>query len=697
MRFMIAIKSSCNNFTTFKIVKILYKCRIWVLLFGLSIFYTISVIGQNKLSPHLQEVLNKEGRAEVVIVLKKQFDTDKAQSMHGRFAKASYVHHNLVRVARETQGRLKEFFEKRGIPSQSFVIINAIYTTLDRATIKKVASFPEVKKILYNSSYKLQEPIETSPQVQLRTIEWGIKNINADSVWIVYDVKGAGVTVGGADTGYDWDHEALKLQYRGWNADSNTVNHNYNWHDAVDTNAIQNSGMNPCGYNLAEPCDDYGHGTHTMGTMVGDDGGNNQIGVAPEAKWIGCRNMERGYGTLAWYIECFEWFIAPYPYGDSTQNGDPFYAPDVINNSWACILSEGCDTSNFNVMHNVIINVKNAGIVVVASAGNRGPSCSTVTFPAAIYEESFTVGATDMNDNLASFSSRGPVTIDSSGRIKPNVSAPGVNVRSSTPNNNFATLSGTSMAGPHVAGAIALLISAVPSLSGQVNDIENTLEQTARPFSTSQPCGGVHQDSFPNNDYGFGIIDVYAAVQLAKTLFPLTLLDFSGYAVKNYNVLHWETTDERNFSYFEVYRSEEGLSWKTIGNILGKGKHPTSTNSYSFIDVNPLKGRNYYRLKQVDKDGKVSFSPTILVFRSNSQPEIILFPNPLHNVLYIRSSDNRNIGTYTIQIFNMLSQMVFKETISGNQILLDLQSGPYFYRILSPSGFPIKRGKLIVH
>ncbi|MGV8039523.1 MAG: S8 family serine peptidase [Thermoanaerobaculaceae bacterium] len=186
-----------------------------------------------------------------------------------------------------------------------------------------------------------------------------------------------------------------------------------------------------------------------MGTMVGDDGGTNQIGMAPQAKWIGCRDMDGGVGTPASYADCFQFFMAP---TDLTcQNPDTAKAPHVINNSWGCPPSEGC--TDPNVLKTVVENTRAAGIVVVVSAGNSGSSCSTVSEPAAIYDASLTVGATTSTDSIASYSSRGPVTVDGSNRLKPDVSAPGSNIRSSVPGGGYeGGWSGTSMAGPHVAG-----------------------------------------------------------------------------------------------------------------------------------------------------------------------------------------------------------------------------------------------------
>src|SRR5205085_7688764 len=100
-----------------------------------------------------------------------------------------------------------------------------------------------------------------------------------------------------------------------------------------------------CGTDSVLPCDDSGHGTHTMGTAVGSDGGTNKIGMAPGAKWIGCRNMDRGVGTPARYIECMEFFLAPYPVGGTPAQGDPNLAPDITTNSWGCPPSEGCSAT----------------------------------------------------------------------------------------------------------------------------------------------------------------------------------------------------------------------------------------------------------------------------------------------------------------------------------------------------------------
>ena len=330
--------------------------------------------------------------------------------------------------------------------------------------------------------------------------------------------------IGGQDTGYDWNHPALINQYRGWNGQSPV--HDYNWHDAIHENNPNTSVGNPCGFNSPVPCDDSSHGTHTMGIMVGDDGSGNQVGVAPGARWIGCRNMEQQVGTPATYIECYQWFIAPTDLND--ENPRPDQAPDVINNSWYCPPAEGC--TDPDILKQVVEAVKAAGILTVHSAGNNGPACSTVNSAAAIYDASFAVGNTDINDDINGTSSRGPVSVDGSNRIKPDISAPGTNIRSSVPSddglNRYSYLTGTSMAAPHVAGAVALLLSARPNFRGQVDAIEDRLRDTALPLTTSQQCGEIPGSQVPNNTYGWGRVDAWSAINVPELRLIKTASDY---------------------------------------------------------------------------------------------------------------------------------------------------------------------------
>src|SRR5690606_7611326 len=140
------------------------------------------------------------------------------------------------------------------------------------------------------------------------------------------------IGIAGQDTGIRWTHNAIKAKYRGWNGSS--ADHNHNWHDAIHVTGSS------CGADAMAPCDDNGHGSHTIGTMLGDDGGSNQVGVAPGARWIGCRNMNAGDGTPARYNECAQWFLAPTDLAGNDPQPD--LAPDVVSNSWGCPVDEGC-------------------------------------------------------------------------------------------------------------------------------------------------------------------------------------------------------------------------------------------------------------------------------------------------------------------------------------------------------------------
>jgi len=287
------------------------------------------------------------------------------------------------------------------------------------------------------------------------------------------------------------------------------VDHSYSWHDAV------HSGGGRCGANTKAPCDDNAHGTHTVGTVLGSDG-SNSIGVAPQAKFIGCRNMNAGLGSPATYIECMEWALAPYPPGATASLGAPEHAPDITTNSWGCPSSEGCSP---NTLHQAVEATRAAGILMIAAAGNSGSGCSTVSDTPSFEANVYTVGAVaSSSGTLASFSSRGPAP---AGILKPEISAPGVSVRSCVPGGGYQSMSGTSMACPHVAGAVALLWSSVPQLRTRLTESLDLLNSAAKPVS-STACSS--PEGVPNNLYGFGTLRIDNAVALAKaTVAPLSV------------------------------------------------------------------------------------------------------------------------------------------------------------------------------
>jgi len=490
---------------------------------------------QAKVDAEVLAALENGNTTDFLIYMNEQSDISAAKSLTTKNEKGQYVYTHLRETARNAQAEIVAELEAQSAAYRSYWVINALWAKGDIALVETLAQRADVQSIISNPNIQMEAPIEMNlapNNTKNNAIEWGLEMVNADDVWAM-GYHGEGVIIGGQDTGYDWTHPAIQTKYRGWN-DGADPEHNYNWHDAIHEENPNTGEGNPCGFDVDFPCDDHSHGTHTMGTMVGDDGEGNQIGVAPAARWIACRNMEQGWGTPATYIECFEWFIAPTDLNG--ENPDPTQAPHVFANSWSCPESEGCNTSNFEVMEQVVNNVKTAGIVVVVSAGNNGNQCATVSAPAAMYENSFSVGATRPNDTIAGFSSRGPVEVDGSGRLKPNISAPGTGVRSSVLGDGYQAWSGTSMAGPHVAGVVALLISAKPELAGQVDEIEDILEQSAAAKLTDENCGGIPGTDVPNNTYGYGRIDALAAVNLALGITdtePVTIIVPGVYVYPN--------------------------------------------------------------------------------------------------------------------------------------------------------------------
>lgn len=463
---------------------------------------------QSKVDPWVLDQIADDAEAEFIVLLAEQADLSAAAQLPTKLEKGHYVYEQLTATAERTQPALRAYLDAQGVAYRPYWVANMLWVRGDQQVIEALAHRADVARLHANPRVRLQQPPQNNREpLAPTTVEWNIDMVNAPDVWD-QGYRGQGVVVGGQDTGYDWDHPALIEQYRGWSG--TTADHNYNWHDAIHT---YDPG-NPCGFDSPEPCDDHGHGTHTIGTAIGDDGGSNQIGMAPHAEWIGCRNMQGGVGTPTTYSECFQWFLAPTDLDD--ENPDPTKAPHVVNNSWGCTSGEGCPDEDVNILRTVVENVRAAGIVVVSSAGNSGPSCESVHDPAAIYDAAFSVGATTSTDNIAIFSSRGPVTVDGSGRLKPDISAPGFGVRSSRPGSLYGYSNGTSMAAPHVAGLVALLISADPSLAGNVDALEWIITHTAVPRTTSQECGGIPGSQIPNNTYGWGRIDALAALQASS-------------------------------------------------------------------------------------------------------------------------------------------------------------------------------------
>ncbi len=446
-----------------------------------------------------------------LVVLKSQANTEALSTQAAnRETQGQMVMDALRQTAGATQPAVIAQLNALGARYRDYWVANVIAVEGNRAVVDAMAARPEVASIETNRPFRVTLEHFTAAPAAASAVEWNISQVNAPAVW-AKGITGQGSVYANADGGVQWDHPALKSHYRGWNG--TTANHNYNWWDAIRSPIV---GGNACGYNIAQPCDATGHGTHTMGTGVGGDGSANQVGVAPGAKWIACRNYDQYLGQSSTYLECLQFFLAPTDL--SGHNPDPGKRPDTVGNSYDCASAEGCSA---HVMQIAMENLRAAGVFMAASAGNSGSACATINTPPALEASAITVGATDQNDAIAAFSSRGPVTIDGSNRRKPDLVAPGVNVRSSVPSNGYALGSGTSMSSPHVAGAVALLWSAFPKLRGKVDLTQNALQQAAKPLTSGQGCGGDGALEVPNNAAGYGRLDILAAYNYAASLPPV--------------------------------------------------------------------------------------------------------------------------------------------------------------------------------
>lgn len=471
-----------------------YKLVTILTLFGF-ILTPVSTLAQSSgnepayIDPKVIQQIDDQGKTTFWVILKAQADLSLAEKITDWNERGKYVYETLTRTAEQTQSGLISLLTKNNATFKSFWVINAIQASGDRALLDEISIQPEVDKILADQVFTIPEPLPGTDEPKVDVVEWNIDRIRAPLVWSTFGAFGDGIVVANIDTGVDFTHSALVNQYRG-NLGGGTFDHNYNWFDP----------SNICGNPSLAPCDNNGHGTHTMGTMVGDDGnpGVNQIGVAPHARWVAAKGCETNSCSTSALLASAQWVLAPTDLNGQNPRAD--LRPNIVNNSW----SGGGGDPWYQAM---VQAWRASGIFPAFANSNAGPSCGSSGSPGD-YPESYSAGAFDINNAIASFSSRGPSAF---GVIKPNVAAPGVSVRSSVPGNGYASFSGTSMASPHVAGTVALLWSAAPAIIGDISATEALLDQTAIDTSDLQ-CGGTAAD---NNVFGEGRLDAFAAVDLA--------------------------------------------------------------------------------------------------------------------------------------------------------------------------------------
>ncbi|MYS35616.1 subtilisin family serine protease [Streptomyces sp. KhCrAH-43] len=448
----------------------------------------------------LLKAVDKGGETSFFVVLKDKADLTTAQRKRGHAARAKSAFDELRAKAHKSQQSLNTFLDEEKVGHQDFWIANAVKVTGDQDLVERLAMRPDVARIVKEQHYKLDDidskptAAETKAAVKAATKaaaaeeatpEWGVEDIKADRVWDDYKDRGEGIVIANVDSGVQFDHPDLVDNYRGNNGDG-SFTHDYNWYDA--------SGECP----TSAPCDNNGHGTHTMGTMVGKGG----VGVAPNATWIAAKGCESNLCNDSTLLLAGQWILAPTDHNG--QNPRPDLAPNIVNNSW------GADDTTSTFYQDIVEAWNSAGIFEAFAAGNDGDgaTCST-THPPGSQVTSYGVGAYDSKGKIANFSGFGPSLVD--GSMKPNISAPGVDVRSTWPGNAYNTISGTSMATPHVAGAVALLWSAAPSLIGDIDGTRALLNDGAIDVDDTH-CGGTAD---ANNVWGEGKLDIFASVDKA--------------------------------------------------------------------------------------------------------------------------------------------------------------------------------------
>jgi subtilisin family serine protease len=429
---------------------------------------------------------------KLFVVMRDQADLSSVPAGGGgqarRDERARATYELLVRQADRSQAGLRKELDRLHLSYTPYYLVNGIEVNGGPAVRAWLSRRDDVDRVLLSphlrplpAALSVQHGDRPAPSAPL----WNITTLGADRVWSQLNDTGTGIVVGASDSGVDGRHPALAGGFRGGD-DS--------WYDPAR--------------HTRTPNDTAGHGTHTLATAVG----RTQTGVAPGAQWIGCVNLYRNLGNPARYLDCLQFMLAPFPAGGNPfTDGRPERAPHVLTNSWGCPRIEGCDEG---ALRQATAALSAAGIFTVVAAGNTGPFCGSVDDPPAPYPDVLTVGAVNRGRAVTMFSSRGPTD---AGTMKPDVVAPGADVLSAMPGGGYATLDGTSMATPHVAGVVALMWSANPALIGDLartRDILRTTTQPARPTylssSTRNRCG--------NNDAnitGAGLVDAFAAVQAA--------------------------------------------------------------------------------------------------------------------------------------------------------------------------------------
>ena len=443
---------------------------------------------------------------EVLITVAGDADLARTPPAGEHAQKVATAGQRLRDTAARAQAGLVEDLKSRAIEHRAFWVANVVWARAGLAELERIAGRDDVLHIDGNPVVRNRLPQPEagpqSPDVPNAT-EWGVNKVRAPEVWAT-GYTGQGVVIGGQDTGLPVGPPGAARQVP-----------RLERHDrrpqlqlARRHPRVVSGGANAAAWIRRCPA------TTTTMARTRWAPWSATTAATTRSAWRRARagsaaaTWSAGDGTPATYLECFQWFMAP----TDLAGPEPGSGAGAARDQQLLGLPAVGGLHGVACSNRAVDNLRAAGIMVVVSAGNNGSSCGSVQDPPAIYARSFSVGNTTSADSIAGSSSRGPVTIDGSNRLKPDVSAPGTSIRSSIRGGGYANFSGTSMAGPHVAAAAALVMSARPDLRGNPAAVESVLRETAVPLTSTQNCGLYPGSAVPNAVFGSGRIDAFAAV-----------------------------------------------------------------------------------------------------------------------------------------------------------------------------------------
>jgi subtilisin family serine protease len=405
----------------------------------------------------------------------------------GTAAIESLLHHELIRKAlgqtiEQKARRRRASISEAELPA--FWSSRSVAVTIDKDDLARLpAAVPRIREIAPNRPLRLPRPVEVKnlpPRLlEERASDWGLNTIGALAVWGAYGARGSEVTVAILDTGVDAEHPDLRGKVAAW------------------------AEFDGDGYPVpgSEPHDAAQHGTHCAGTIAGGNASGRWIGVAPAATIAAALVLDEQGGTDAQLLAGLDWAIER--------------RVDVINLSLGG-LTLGVEPPDPYTQ--ALLSAVSVGIPVVTAVGNEG---SQTTGSPGNDWFSLSVGATDYLDRPAGFSGGRTHVVSHSRYLrpellplvysKPELSAPGVAITSAVPGGGWKTFNGTSMATPHVAGAVALLLSATA--------IRDHVQERARAFLIEDLLVGAVEElgeAGQDHRYGFGRLDILRAVGFAK-------------------------------------------------------------------------------------------------------------------------------------------------------------------------------------